>query len=231
MITPLDDFLDTLASHVQLGVKTKILDVMARDLCRLGNMEPAFLGYKPANFGGKEGFPAAICVSIDNEVIHGIPGERTIEEGMVVKIDMGTKDATGQYNDGATTVLVGKCSVTARRLVKATQEALEAGIAAAIPGNTNLDIARAIEAVAKKYEVFVIHGYGGHGIGEKLHMEPHIPNEIDGSEEVTLVEGQRIAIEPMFGTNHGYTYVDKDGWVIKLKNGGLAAHFEKTVEI
>lgn len=227
---PLENLLGSLAAAVQVGVTTKSLDVMAESLCNLMNVRPAFKGYKPENFGGPEGYPAVICVSIDNEVIHGIPSDRKIEEGMVVKIDCGIDDH-GNFDDGATTVLVGHCSANARKLVKATQEALEAGCAVAKAGNTNLDIARAIEAVAKKYEVHIVHGYGGHGIGEKLHMQPHIPNEIDGTPEVKLEPGTRIAIEPMFATNHGFTYVDKDGWTIKLRNGGLAAHFERTVLI
>jgi methionyl aminopeptidase len=210
---------------------------MAETVCREHGVIPAFKGYKPPNFGGEEGFPASICVSIDNEVIHGIPGNREIKEGQVVKLDLGTLEqntnAEGQtvnyYDDGATTILVGHCGAVARRLVKATSEALEAGVAAAIAGNTTHNISRAIETIAKKYEFYVIHGYGGHGIGESLHMEPHIPNELDGSPEITLIAGQRLALEPMLATNHGFTYVDKDGWTVKLHRGGLAAHFERTI--
>jgi methionyl aminopeptidase len=229
-MTTLETIIDLIAATIVPGVTTEQLNDTAERLCRLHNVEPAFKGYKPPNFGGPEGFPAAICVSIDNEVIHGIPSDRKVEEGMVVKIDMGILE-NGQYDDGATTVLVGHCSAVARKLVKATKEALDAGCAQAKAGNNTHDIAKAIEAVAKKYELHVVHGYGGHGIGEQLHMEPHIPNELDGSFEKPLVAGTRIAIEPMFGTNHGNTYVDKDGWTVKLKNGGLAAHFERTVAI
>jgi methionyl aminopeptidase len=242
----LQTILSTLAAAVAPGVTTKSLDELAERLCKEQGVDAAFKGYKPPNFGKKneesgevEGFPASICVSIDNEVIHGIPRDRKIEEGQVVKIDFGTHEqitnADGHevnyYDDGATTVLVGHCSSTARRLVKATEEALEAGVSAAKAGNTTHDIAKAIEAVAKKYEVFVVHGYGGHGIGTELHMEPHIPNEIDGSAAVTLIAGDRIAIEPMFGTNHGFTEVAKDGWTVKLLRGGLASHFERTITI
>ncbi len=239
-MTKLETILNALAEAVKPGVTTKSLDEMAEALCRLSNVTPAFRGYKPPNFGTPEGFPASVCVSIDNEVIHGIPRDRKIEEGMVVKIDIGTleqvTDAEGNtvnyYDDGATTVLVGHCSATARKLVKATREALEAGVAKAIAGNTTHDIAKAVEAVAKEYEFYVVHGYGGHGIGENLHQGPHIPNELDGSPTATLIVGQRYAIEPMIATaSSGFTYVDKDGWTIKLLRGGLAAHFERTITV
>jgi methionyl aminopeptidase len=240
--TKLESILDALAAATRPGITTLQLNEMAEALLRLYGVEPAFKGYKPANFGGAEGYPAAVCVSIDNEVIHGIPNGRVVEEGQVVKIDIGTKskvecdclEACGcdfwEYDDGATTVLVGKCSSAARRLVKATKEALEAGLQQAKAGNTTHDIARAVSEVAKRHDVHVVHGYGGHGIGVQLHMEPHIPNEVEG-DPVALAAGMRIAIEPMFATNHGRTYVAPDGWTVKLQNGGLAAHFEKTVSI
>jgi methionyl aminopeptidase len=238
--SPLHKILETLSALVTPGATTKQIDDMAAFLCREHNVKPAFLGYKPPNFGGPEGYPATCCVSINDEVIHGIPGERKMELGDVVKIDIGL-EKDGQFDDGAITVLCatkdkdGKLegtSAVARKLVKATKEALEAGVAVAHSGNTTHDIAAAIEAVAKKYDLHVIHGYGGHGIGEQLHMEPHIPNEVAGAAPpVKLEAGKRIAIEPMFGTNHGFTFTAPDGWTIKLRNGGLAAHFEQTVTV
>lgn len=240
--TQLESIINVLAEAVRPGITTARLDQMAAALLRLHRVEPAFKGYRPANFGGAEGYPATICVSIDNEVIHGIPSGRVIEEGQVVKIDIGTKSRVGcdcleacecdfwEYDDGATTVLVGKCSSAARKLVKATKEALEAGLRQARAGNTTHDIARAVSEVAKNYDVHVVRGYGGHGIGRQLHMEPHVPNEPEG-EPVKLIGGTRIAIEPMFATNHGRTYVAPDGWTVRLQNGGLSAHFEKTVTI
>lgn len=240
MDSPLQAILNALAAMVSPGVTTKQIDDMAAFLCREHKVTPAFLGYKPPNFGGETGYPATCCVSINDEVIHGIPSERKIELGDVVKIDLGT-EKDGQFDDGATTVIChtldsdGKMegtSATARKLVKATKEALEAGVIQAKAGKTTHDIAAAIEGVAKKYDLHVIHGYGGHGIGEKLHMEPHVPNEVAGAAPpVKLESGMRLAIEPMFGTNHGFTFVAKDGWTIKLRNGGLAAHFEQTVAI
>ena len=239
--SPLQKMLETLAAFVIPGISTQTIDTHAKELCTLYNVKPAFLDYKPPSFGGDKGFPAYCCVSINDEVIHGIPSEtRTMELGDVVKIDMGI-EKDGLFDDGAITVLCatvdkdGKLegtSATARKLVKATKEALEAGVVQAKAGKTTHDIAAAIEAVAKYHDLHVIHGYGGHGIGEQLHMEPHVPNEVAGSAPpVELTKGMRIAIEPMFGTNHGFTYVAPDGWTVKLRNGGLAAHFEQTVTI
>lgn len=237
MDSPLQGILEVLAAMVAPGVTTKGIDDMAAFLIKMHNCKPAFLGYKPPNFGGEEGYPATCCVSINDEVIHGIPSEdRKIELGDVVKIDLGL-EKDGQFDDGATTVLChdGKMkgtSATARRLVACTKEALAAGVAAAKAGKTTHDIALAVEGVAKQYGFHVIHGYGGHGIGTALHMEPHVPNEVAGAAApVKLEKGMRLAIEPMIGTNHGFTYVAKDGWTIKLRNGGLAAHFEQTVTI
>ena len=237
----LNGIISTLAAMVAPGVTTKYLDEQAERLCGILGVKPAFKGYKPEGFGKPEGYPNTLCVSINDEVIHGIPSDRKIEEGDVVKLDMGIEQ-DGQFDDGATTVLVGDLdpktghllgtSAIARKLVKATKEALEAGVVQAKAGNTTHDIAAAVEAVAKKYDLHVVHGYGGHGIGTALHMEPHVPNEIAGATPpVKLEKGMRIAIEPMFGTNHGFTQVAKDGWTVKLRNGGLAAHFEQTVTI
>jgi methionyl aminopeptidase len=245
--SPLQKMLEALAAFVIPGISTQTIDTHARELCTLYSVKPAFLDYKPPSFGGEKGFPAHCCVSINDEVIHGIPSEtRTMELGDVVKIDMGI-EKDGQFDDGAITVIChtldndpksetyGKMqgtSAVARKLVKATQEALEAGCVQAKAGKTTHDIAAAVEAVAKKYDLHVIHGYGGHGIGEQLHMEPHVPNEVAGSAApVELTSGMRIAIEPMFGTNHGFTFVAADGWTVKLRNGGLAAHFERTLTI
>jgi methionyl aminopeptidase len=241
MDTILNSILQELSLMVLPGVSTKSIDEMAERLCNMHNVKPAFKGYKPPNFGKEEGFPNVLCVSINEEVIHGIPSDRKIQEGDVVKLDMGI-EKDGQFDDGATTVLVGEidpktghihgCSATARKLVKATKEALDAGVAQAKAGKTTHDIAAAVEAVAKKYDLHVVHGYGGHGIGEQLHMEPHIPNEIEGAAApVELKAGMKIAVEPMLATNHGFTYVAKDGWTVKLRNGGLAAHFEQTVTV
>jgi methionyl aminopeptidase len=229
-MTTLENILSTLAGMTVEGANGLFLEDMASKLLDLNECEPAFKGYQPKGF--KNAYPNVICVSINGEVIHGIPDDRKFQDGDVVKIDIGLKDKEGQFDDGATTVVVGRASAAVRRLIKGTQEALEAGVAAAKPGATTNDIAAAIEAVAKGHELTVIHGYGGHGIGTELHMEPHIPNEVRPEvPAVELVKGQRIAIEPMFSTNRGETYVDKNGWTIKIQGGGTAAHFERTITV
>jgi methionyl aminopeptidase len=258
-MTVLESILDILAAMTVEGATGKQLEAQAANLMKVFKVEPAFLGYKPNGFKGNA-YPSVMCVSINEEVIHGIPDERPFEDGDVIKLDIGTKDTEGQYDDGATTILIGKGSGIARRLLKATQEALQAGIHMAKPGNTTHDIGKAIEAVAKREELAVIHGYGGHGIGTELHMEPFIPNEVTYHMEkredwkpmghpdrpsnrsdyhaivpdiapVKLEKGMRIAIEPMFATKRGDTKIGSDGWLIRLAGGGLAAHFEKTITV
>jgi methionyl aminopeptidase len=224
----------------QGGMPTSYLDKMAADLIRIHKCEPAFLGFTPTGKAHLGGYPAVMCVSINGEVIHGIPSDdKILQDGDVVKLDCGIKMPDGQYDDGATTVLVGDCSAVARKLVKSTKEALEAGIKQAKAGKTNHDITKAIEAVAKRDGFAVVHGYGGHGIGTELHMEPHIANEMaykeDGEtpldEPVKLTSGMRIAIEPMFASKRGFVKTAADGWTLQIVGGGIAAHFEKTVTI
>jgi len=235
----LELILETVAEHTSVGKKTIELDTMAASLIHLHGCEPAFLGFTPTGNDSLGGYPNVLCVSINGEVIHGIPSDRKIEDGDVVKLDCGIKMPDGQYDDGATTVLVGDCSATARRLVKSTKEALEAGIAQAKAGNTNHDITKAIEAVAKRDGFAVVHGYGGHGIGTELHMEPHIANEMLYKEDgetpvdgpVILTSGLRIAIEPMFASKRGFVKTAADGWTLQIVAGGIAAHFEKTVTV
>ena len=174
-MTTLETIIYTLTGYVTEGVSGLDLEAQAVSLLALYKVEPAFLGYQPKGFQSK--YPNILCVSINGEVIHGIPDDRKFQDGDVVKIDCGIKEGD-QYDDGAATVVIGRGSAAVRRLIKGTQEALEAGIAAAKPGATTNDIGAAIEAVAKKYELAIIEGYGGHGIGTELHMEPFIPNEI-----------------------------------------------------
>jgi len=227
--TRLQTIIDIVAASVREGITTMELEEQAVRLMSFYKVEPAFKGYLLQE--AKSSYPFVSCISIDNEVIHGLPSNRKIEEGNVVKVDIGIIE-DGQYDDGATTVLVGHCSAVARRLFKATQEALEAGIKAAKAGNTTHDIAKAIQAIAEREEFGVVEGYSGHGIGEKLHMEPSIPNRVEG-EPIKLKSGMRICLEPMFSSKkgNGRVYTDANGWTVKLVNGGLAAHFEKSIMI
>jgi methionyl aminopeptidase len=237
----LDTILNTLSLLVVEGVTGNDLEKTAEGLVTVLKVEPVFKGYKPK--GAKEAYPNILCISINNEVIHGVPDDRKFQDGDVVKIDCGILE-DNQIWDAATTVLVGRrdpndpekvygTSVAARKVVKATKEALEAGIKAAVAGATNLSITEAIEAVAKKYDLQPVHGYGGHGIGEgQLHQDPFIANraaDVKG-EPFKLESGMRIAIEPMFSTNKGENSVAPNGWTVKTVSG-YTAHFERTIVI
>lgn len=240
MDSPLQQILKTLADAATKGQTGKALDAMAASLIRLHGCEPAFLDYRPDGRDLSDAYPATLCVSINNEVIHGIPDDRHFEEGDVVSLDLGLKKAakteegldTWEYDDGATTIIVGERagSSVARRLVKTTREALDAGCAAAKPGNKVFDISRAIKAVADREGFAVVYGYGGHGIGHALHLPPFVPNEPVGV-DAELVAGQRLAIEPMFSTTRGFTRIAGNKWTVKLMGGGLAAHFERTITV
>jgi methionyl aminopeptidase len=239
-MTTLDKILESLSALAVEGNSSNTLEAAAEPLLRLYNVEPIFPEQKRKDDEAPYGH--ILCVSVNNEVIHGIPNDRKFEEGDVVSIDCGIKE-NGLIFDGATTVLVGKrdeknpdiiygTSAAARKLVKATREALEAGVAAAKAGKTNLTITEAIEKVAKQYDLQVVHGYGGHGVGETLHQEPFIANraaDVKG-EPFKLESGMRIAIEPMFATARGENYTTKDGWTVKVPSG-VAAHFERTITI
>jgi methionyl aminopeptidase len=232
-VSLLQDILHALKLQAVEGVTGIQLDAAAAALLRLNNVEPAFLNYTPGAPAPTEGFPNVLCVSINGEVIHGIPDERKFEYGDVVKLDLGLKEANGDFDDGALTVIVGERagSSVARRLVAATEEALNAGIAQAKPGRTTHDIARAIKAVADREGFSVIQGYTGHGIGKALHQAPDVPNEPIGP-SIKLEEGMRLAIEPMFSSNKPFTVVDKKNkWTVRLQGGGLSAHFERTVTV
>lgn len=239
-MSTLQKVLDSLAATVRIGGTTMDIETAAVALLNVLKLEPVFKGYQPD--GHNKPYEFVTCISVNNEVIHGLPSDRKIEEGDVVKIDVGFKE-DGLIYDGATTVLVGTpdknnaeilrgTSAAARRLVKATREALAAGVKAAVAGKTNLTITEAIEAVARQYDLNIVVGYGGHGIGEKLHQEPFIANRAADAkgEPFKLESGMRIAIEPMFCTARADSFVTANGWTVKVP-AGLAAHFERTITI
>lgn len=234
MDSPLQNILETLALSVAPGQTTYVLEEMAAALLRIHKVEPAFLGYKPQGAPGP--YPNVLCISLNNEVIHGIPShERKIEFGDVVKLDLGLiKD--GEFDDGALTVIAGgekAGSSLARRLVRCTKEALEKGLLQAKAGHTTHDIARVVSAVAIREGFGIVKRYCGHGIGKELHLPPSVYNEIvPGEPAVKLEAGQRICIEPMFVTKeNGVVVTAPNGWTVKLPGGGLAAHFEKSILI
>lgn len=223
----LQDIIHVLAQEVRVGQTGLALDKLAHDMILDCKAEPAFLGFN--------GFPNTLCVSLNNVVVHGVPNDKPFEDGDIVKLDLGLKHKPGisfeeGFDDGATTVIVGQGSKIARKLVKATLEALDAGCVMAQPGYTTNDIGRVVAMTARKHGFTPVSGYGGHGIGAELHMDPFVPNYSIAHPIVTLVEGQRLAIEPMFSSKGPETYIGPDGFSVLLKSG-IAAHFERTVVV
>jgi methionyl aminopeptidase len=220
MDSPLQAILEELAQRVQEGCTGLSLDSLALELIRSKGYEPAFLGYK--------GFPNTLCVSVNGDVIHGIPDGRPFQRGDVVSLDLGLRMPDGQYDDGALTVGISASSAM-RHLIRSTRRALEAGVKAARPGSTTHNIARAIKKVADREGLHVVKGWGGHGIGTELHMPPFVPNEPVG-DNARLEPGMRLAIEPMLATKDGRAYIAGNGWTVRLYEG-TSAHFERTVAV
>ena len=211
-----------LSRLVQPGVKTKTLDDEARAYLRRAGAQPAFLGYR--------GFPASICVSVNEEVVHGIPGERKISEGDLVSIDAGAV-VQGFYADAAMTVIVGTVPPRVRQLVEATRDALDAGIAQAVIGNRLHDISSAVQQRIEREAFGIVREFVGHGIGRALHEDPAIPNFGAPHTGVRLTEGMVLAIEPMVTLGGADVEILKDGWTAVTKDRSLAAHFEHTVAV
>ena len=211
-----------LAAIIKPGMKTKALDEETTAYLHRHKAQPAFLGYR--------GFPASICVSINEEIVHGIPGERTIRDGDLVSLDAGAI-VDGWYADAATTVTVGRVPARAQRLVETTRRALERGIQETIAGRRVSDISHAVQQVAEQEGFGVVRDFVGHGIGRALHEDPPIPNFGPPNQGPRLAAGMVLAIEPMI-TMGGYAVeVLRDGWTAVTKDRSLSAHFEHTVAI
>lgn len=226
----LHHILHSLKELVIPGNSTNDLEKRALELIKKNGASPAFLNYTPK--GARRAFPAALCVSVNDVVVHGIPNESpiTFKEGDIVVIDSGIC-YKGLYTDSAITVPCGKIDENAKRLIKATREALEAGIKVAIEGNTTGDIGEAIEKIAKKYKVAVADGLGGHGVGYGQHEDPFIPNFGMPRQGPVLKEGMVIAIEPIFNQKGSKVNLLKDGYTFVTNDGGLSAHEEHTVVV
>lgn len=208
---------------IEPGITTKKLDEVAEEFIRKKGARPAFLGYM--------GYPASICVSINDEVVHGIPsGKRVIKEGDLVSIDLGV-EYDGYYGDIAASVVVGDGPEAAHRLVEVTRRSLFKGVEEAVPGNRLFDISSAIQETVEREGFSVVRQYVGHGIGKKLHEEPQVPNFGKKGTGILLKPGITIAIEPMVNEGTYEVYTLSDGWTVKTKDGRLSAHFEHTVAI
>ncbi|HET7385673.1 MAG TPA: type I methionyl aminopeptidase [Nocardioidaceae bacterium] len=212
--------LQLLAGSVRSGMTTEDLDSIAEERIRASGAVPSFKGY--------HGFPGSICVSVNDEVVHGIPGERVIRDGDVVSIDCGAI-AEGWHGDAAITVAVGDVPPETRRLMDVTEQAMWAGIAAASLGGRVGDISHAVESHVRSRGAFgIVQEYVGHGIGSAMHQPPNVPNYGRPRRGPKLVEGLALAVEPMIVAGRPATHVLADDWTVKTDDGSLAAHFENT---
>ena len=211
-----------LRKEIKAGSKTQQLDVMvARELDELG---------AKASFRGYQGFPSHLCVSVNGEVVHGIPGERVLEEGDIVSLDLGVS-YRGFHADGAITVGIGEVSRQAKELMAATEGSLQAGIAAARCGGHLGDISAAIQSYVESRGFSVIREYTGHGIGRALHEEPQVPNFFSGTKGILLRKGMTLAIEPMVSAGDWRTKLAPNQWTVLTADGSLSAHFEHSIAI
>ena len=209
--------------HIKPGISTKLLDSVIHDYIVKCGAKPSFLGYG--------GFPGSACISINDEVIHGIPSKkRILQEGDIVKVDVGAF-IDGFHGDSARTFPVGKVSEEAMRLIEATKESFERGYAQVTAGLRVGDIGAAVEACAKEHGFSVVRRYVGHGVGHELHESPEVPNYGTPGRGARLYPGMVIAIEPM--VNAGVPEVRElpDGWTVKTADGKLSAHYENTVAL
>ena len=216
------DTLDMLSDHVKPGVKINDLDKMAEKFIINFGARPAFKGYM--------GFPATLCVSVDDEVVHGIPNDRILKEGQIVGIDCGA-EKDGYFGDHARSFSVGKITNDKQKLMDITHKSLMLGIAEAHPDNFVSDIGYAIQSYVEKYGYSVVRELVGHGIGTELHEEPQIPNYGEPKQGYRLREGMCIAIEPMINLGSKEIKTDSDGWTIRTLDGQVSAHFEHTIAI
>ncbi|MDH7552282.1 MAG: type I methionyl aminopeptidase [Spirochaetota bacterium] len=215
--------LDEIGKHVDAGITTFELDRIARDLIKKFKATPAFLGYK--------GYPAAICASINEVVVHGIPSKgQILKKGDIVGIDIGVQ-YNGYFGDAAKTFVVGKVSNNVKKLLEVTREALERGILQSKDGNHLTDISHAIESHVVQYGFQPVHDFVGHGIGRNLHEEPSIPNFGKPGKGPVIKTGMIFAIEPMINEGTYQVEILQDGWTAVTKDRKFSAHFEHTVAV
>lgn len=208
--------------YLKAGITTKELDKIAYDFIISHNAKPSFLNY--------EGYPASICVSINDEVVHGIPGKRVIKNGDIVSIDIGV-EIHGYHSDAARTYIIGEVAPEVRDLVNNTEKALMIGLSKVKEGAKIGDIGAAIEEFAHKHGLSVVEELVGHGVGTDIHEDPDVPNYGKAGTGVTLKAGMVIAIEPMLNLGERYVYMHDDDWTISTDDELPSAHFEHTVVV
>jgi methionyl aminopeptidase len=213
--------LDKLRAEVRPGIKTGQLDIMMAEESKKRGVIPSFKNYR--------GFPANLCVSVNDEIVHGIPGERILQEGDIVSLDVGAK-LNGFHTDAAVTIGVGRISKEAADLIAVTEGSLKSGIAQAISGAWVEDISSAIQHYVESKGFSVVREYTGHGVGRDLHEEPQIPNFVIGK-GLLLRKGMTLAIEPMVNAGDWHTKLAANQWTVLTADGSLSAHFEHTIAI
>ena len=209
------------------GITTLELDRMAEELIRSHSAIPSFKGYPP---GSRHPFPATICASVNDELVHGIPGDRVLQEGDILSVDVGAIHE-GYHGDAAVTLPVGTIDEETQRLLDVTRGALDAGIAKMRSNNRSGDVSAAIQAYVEQRGYNVVREYTGHGIGRQMHEEPQVPNHGQSGRGVRLRSGMTIALEPMVLSGDYKVHVLKDNWTVASSDGKLTAHFEHTVLI
>ncbi len=218
--------LDAVAEAIRPGLTPLALDAIADEVIREGGGTPNFIGVP----GAAGPYRHATCISIDDEVVHGIPDDRVIEEGMMVSVDCGA-NVDGWHGDSARTFLMGDVPEQMRALSEVTRAGMLAGVKASIPGATLEDVAGAVEDVGLAAGYGIVRGYVGHGIGNEMHEEPQVTNYRTGRRGRVIEPGLCIAIEPMFTVGSFETRVKPDGWTVATADGSLAAHWEHTIAV
>jgi methionyl aminopeptidase len=222
----LADILDVLHAELRPGVTTGELDEIAARMMRDAGAVSSFKGY-----GSNPPFPGVICASLNDEVVHGIPSpRRRLAAGDLVSIDVGCI-VDGWHADCARTWAVGEVTPEEAQLIEATRRGMEAGIAAAVPGNHLGDIGHAIESVAHEYGYGIVRPFVGHGIGQAMHEEPQVPNYGRPGAGMLIEAGMCFAIEPMYNLGGDEVFVEDDGWTVRTADGGRSAHFENTIAV
>ncbi|MCG8366338.1 MAG: type I methionyl aminopeptidase, partial [Pseudanabaenales cyanobacterium] len=212
--------LDEVCEWVSPGVTTGEIDDFAEERVRAHGATSAFLGYRK--------YPCNICISVNDEVVHGLAGRRRVEFGDIVSLDVGVRH-NGFVGDNARTIAVGGCDVEAQRLMDVTEQALREGIEQAVAGKRVADIGRAIQRRVEANGFSVVREFVGHGVGRRVHEEPQIPNYVDGKRTPKLQAGMTLAIEPMVNAGTAAVKILNDGWTVLTKDGKPSAHFEHTV--
>jgi methionyl aminopeptidase len=214
--------LDEVAAFIKPGLTTRQVDEFAARRIKQHGAKSAFLGYRK--------YPCHTCLSVNEEVVHGLAGDRELRFGDIVSVDVGVL-YKGFVGDTARTVAVGGCGVAAQRLMDITERALYEGIAAAVPGNRVTDISRAVQSYVEANGFSVVREFVGHGVGRSMHEEPQVPNFVDPKSNQKLRPGMTLAIEPMVNAGQAGVKILKDGWTVVTQDGLLSAHFEHTVLI